>query len=229
MAQLSRAQVASQVAADLANNSSGSISAQDVRDVLTNMADSAIWHDEANSGPTGPEGPQGPAGPAGTNGTNGLDGTDGTDGADGAGLPVGGTTGQIAAKASNADHDVEWVDPATATSDLADGSGRSIGGTQPFDHGYFDALTINGDPVQQGTAQTADSLWGWDQSATTTIGYTLGLGLGFNGTEIVAEIGSNVGGKAGCSQVQNVLQCSQSAYDALSAAEQNDGTFYVIV
>lgn len=37
----------------------------------------------------------------------------GTDGADGEGVPTGGTTGQVLTKATNADHDTEWTDPAT--------------------------------------------------------------------------------------------------------------------
>jgi hypothetical protein len=45
------------------------------------------------SGEAGPQGPQGPTGPSGDD------------------LPVGGTTGQYLAKASNDDRDVEWVSP----------------------------------------------------------------------------------------------------------------------
>jgi hypothetical protein len=40
-------------------------------------------------------------------------GADGADGADGVGVPVGGTTGQRLAKASNADFDTEWSDAGT--------------------------------------------------------------------------------------------------------------------
>jgi len=47
-------------------------------------------------GATGAQGNSGPAGPAG---------------ADGAGVPTGGTTGQVLAKATNADLDTEWTDP----------------------------------------------------------------------------------------------------------------------
>lgn len=49
----------------------------------------------------GPTGPQGPAG---------------ADGADGLGVPSGGTTGQLLAKASNADNDTEWVDASSGSS-----------------------------------------------------------------------------------------------------------------
>lgn len=43
-------------------------------------------------------------------GADGADGAPGADGADGEGVPVGGTTGQVLAKASNTDFDTEWVD-----------------------------------------------------------------------------------------------------------------------
>lgn len=48
--------------------------------------------------------------PAGTS-LVGPAGADGADGADGSGVPAGGTTGQLLAKASETDGDVEWVDP----------------------------------------------------------------------------------------------------------------------
>lgn len=46
-------------------------------------------------------------GPAGA---DGVDGADGADGADGVGVPAGGTTGQVLAKATGTDYDTEWVD-----------------------------------------------------------------------------------------------------------------------
>jgi len=48
---------------------------------------------------------QGPAGPQGVPGQNGATGPAGP------GVPAGGTEGQMLAKASNADHDTEWIDP----------------------------------------------------------------------------------------------------------------------
>lgn len=56
-------------------------------------------------GATGPEGPTGPTGPQGPAGPAGADGADAT-------LPIGGTTGQVLAKASATDGDVEWADVA---------------------------------------------------------------------------------------------------------------------
>ena len=42
--------------------------------------------------------------------TNGKDGVDGQDGQDGVGVPSGGTTEKVLAKASGTDYDTEWVD-----------------------------------------------------------------------------------------------------------------------
>jgi hypothetical protein len=44
------------------------------------------------------------------NGAPGIDGLDGADGTPGASFPAGGTEGQVLAKASGADDDVEWID-----------------------------------------------------------------------------------------------------------------------
>lgn len=62
-----------------------------------------VWvNNGALQGPRGEQGPQGPQGPVGP------------PGAAGAGIPVGGTAGQVLSKASAADHDVEWRNlPAT--------------------------------------------------------------------------------------------------------------------
>ena len=60
-------------------------------------------------GATGPQGPQGIQGPEGPAGQDGAPGQDGADGAPGVGVPTGGTTGQVLAKASSTDYDTEWV------------------------------------------------------------------------------------------------------------------------
>jgi hypothetical protein len=56
-------------------------------------------------------GPAGATGATGATGPQGDPGPTGATGAAGAGVPVGGTTGQILAKASNADRDTTWIDP----------------------------------------------------------------------------------------------------------------------
>ena len=81
-----------------------------------------IKGDTGNTGATGPRGPQGytgpqgntgPQGPQGLKGDTGLTGPAGADGAAGPagqGVPTGGTTGQVLAKASNTNYDTHWVD-----------------------------------------------------------------------------------------------------------------------
>lgn len=54
----------------------------------------------------------------------GADGSDGADGADGQGVPVGGSAGEVLAKASGTDYDTEWVAPSGGG-----GSGDRIEGT----------------------------------------------------------------------------------------------------
>lgn len=58
------------------------------------------------TGPTGATGAQGPVGPAG------ADGAVGATGPAGPGVPMGGTTGQVLAKASATDYATEWVTPS---------------------------------------------------------------------------------------------------------------------
>lgn len=60
-------------------------------------------------GPQGIQGEQGIQGPEGPAGQDGAPGQDGADGAPGVGVPTGGTTGQVLAKASSTDYDTEWV------------------------------------------------------------------------------------------------------------------------
>lgn len=75
---------------------------------------------QGETGPAGPQGPQGvqgiqgPAGPQGLQGETGPAGPQGErglPGADGIGIPPGGSSGQVLAKASASDYSTEWVDP----------------------------------------------------------------------------------------------------------------------
>ncbi len=56
----------------------------------------------------------------------GADGAPGADGADGSGVPVGGTTGQLLAKVSDADGDVGWEDPPAGGGGSGGGGGWTI-------------------------------------------------------------------------------------------------------
>jgi hypothetical protein len=72
-------------------------------------------------GTPGEQGLQGEQGIQGIQGIPGTPGTNGTDGENGAGVPVGGTTGQVLAKVDAADFNTEWVDPPAGT-----GSGGAV-------------------------------------------------------------------------------------------------------
>lgn len=65
-------------------------------------------------GMQGPQGAEGPQGPQGIQGEKGDKGDTGNTGPAGAGLASGGTTGQLASKASDTDYDTEWIDPPTS-------------------------------------------------------------------------------------------------------------------
>ena len=95
------------------------------------------------SGPAGPQGLQGPQGiqgeqgiqgPEGPAGQDGAPGQDGADGAPGVGVPTGGTTGQVLAKASSTDYDTEWVNA---------GGGGEVSSV----NGQTGAVTLDADDV----------------------------------------------------------------------------------
>lgn len=100
--------------------------------------------DDGADGPQGPEGPEGPQGPQGIQGIQGppgddgatgatgatgppgADGADGADGAPGVGVPTGGSTGQVLAKATNTDYDTEWVNDQVGGGGVSDGDKGDI-------------------------------------------------------------------------------------------------------
>lgn len=120
----------------------------------------------ASTGIVGPAGPAGPAGATGPTGPAGVDGADGADGADGVGVPVGGTTGQVLAKASAIDYDTEWVTPSsgggsTPATDIAQESfvRATSSADQTLPTGVltildYDTTTTNNNPVNYTVGST---------------------------------------------------------------------------
>ncbi len=136
---------------------------------------------KGDTGDTGPQGPAGPAGatgatgPTGATGATGPTGADGADGADGEGVPVGGTTGQVLAKASGTDFDTEWVDQtgggtgSVSSDDITDATtvGKAVltatdaatartaigAGTSSFDGAYS---SLTGAPTLADVATSGD-------------------------------------------------------------------------
>lgn len=91
-------------------------------------ADSTVPGPAGPAGDTGPAGPQGDPGPTGAQGPAGATGPAGSPGV---GVPTGGTTGQVLAKASATDYDTTWstvsgggtpTDGSVTTAKLADGA-----------------------------------------------------------------------------------------------------------
>ena len=99
---------------------------QDIQDKIE-----TITEQQGATGPTGATGPQGSQGATGVSGTPGVSGVQGATGSEGPtgatgstgqpgesgeGVPAGGTTGQLLAKATSADFDSEWIDAPTVAS-----------------------------------------------------------------------------------------------------------------
>ena len=83
-------------------------------------------------GPQGPAGPQGPVGPVGPVGAEGPQGEPGAPGEDGAGVPDGGTAGQVLVKASATNKDTTWGDfIATSAGVVVVKHGASAGTARP--------------------------------------------------------------------------------------------------
>lgn len=105
------------------------------------------------AGPGGSTGPTGPSGPSGPAGATGPSGPSGPSGPAGYGLPTGGTTGQVLAKASNSDGVVAWLSPRevltadrsyfvrTDGNDANDGLANTSGGAKKTLQAAYNAIT----------------------------------------------------------------------------------------
>lgn len=119
-------------------------------------------------------------------GRPGPAGADGADGADGAGVPVGGTTGQVLAKASATDNDTEWVDPAGGGGSILD---QLLANTAIGDPGLDAAVSTGstaGSLVALGYFASVASTTFQDQSSSYTVptGRTLVIVQMFAGKDV---------------------------------------------
>lgn len=128
-------------------------------------------------GPQGPQGPEGPEGPQGIQGETGPVGPPGPTGQDGAGVPGGGTSGQMLVKASNDDYDTEWTNvPEAATvswgeigGDIADQTdlGDALGGKSDTGHAHTLAdITDAGNAAALDVGTTAGTVAAGDHAHT---------------------------------------------------------------
>lgn len=82
---------------------------------------------------TGPTGATGATGPTGPTGPTGATGATGPAGADGVGVPTGGTTGQVLAKASATNYDTYWTTVVSSGGDVVGPSSANGGNLVLFD------------------------------------------------------------------------------------------------
>lgn len=109
-------------------------------------------------GPEGPQGPEGDPGPQGDDGVPGADGAPGSDGEPGAGVPTGGTTGQVLAKATGDDYDTEWVTPTGSAGLDADGQPAGYVPTADGDDGWEWAAPTGGSPTRTTSRLDSDTV-----------------------------------------------------------------------
>lgn len=127
---------------------------------------------QGDQGPQGLQGEQGPVGPSGANGVDGATGPQGPQGEQGiqgepgVGVPTGGNTGQVLAKASDNDYDMVWVDQSGGG-----GGGdivlQSIEITTPPNK-----VTYNAGEVFDNTGMLVTAYYNFGLSQTVT-GYTI--------------------------------------------------------
>ena len=112
------------------------------------------------AGPPGPPGPQGREGPQGLRGLRGVEGPAGPTGPAGIGVPAGGSTGQVLAKANNNNYEFEWVNqqgsntPVFTFKNIQVGGQTAISANLPNDSLYIAA----GPGIQLATNSTNKTL-----------------------------------------------------------------------
>jgi hypothetical protein len=191
----------------------------------------------------GADGAQGPAGPAGA---------DGAAGADGVGVPTGGTTGQVLAKASNTNFDAEWVDPGTPLSPLLtemladspralwicdESSGTTL--TDSSGNGYD--LTLSGNYTLQRSpllrTEISKQFVKFDTTGRATRSGNLGISVPWNGDITIcavvlvegnisnpARLFTQAGvGETEATNYQATIQVTNSTYDFIQLWEYGAG------
>jgi hypothetical protein len=94
--------------------------------------------DDGDPGPAGPAGTAGATGATGATGAagpTGATGAAGTQGPPGAGVPTGGTTGQVLAKNTNTDNDTHWVTPVAGVTDRGGSSTSTTNSIASYPNG----------------------------------------------------------------------------------------------
>ena len=126
---------------------------------------------KGETGATGATGPQGETGPAGPTGPQGPQGEKGDDGV---GIPAGGTTGQVLAKASETDYDTEWVNASGGSGGhtILNGSGSAMTQRGKL---QFDGLNVTDDSGNDKTVVTAPTPDYVDEQFNSSKTYSKGM------------------------------------------------------
>ena len=141
---------------------------------------------QGEQGPEGPQGPrgfrgnigpQGPGGKQGDIGPQGPQGPQGEQGEPGVGVPIGGTTGQVLTKKTEADYDTEWTDPQGG------GSGLPEGGTT----GAILTIDTEGNPAWTSSMGWSPNPMGSKTNFTQTVTYNIDTNVSA-GQTFTAEI-----------------------------------------
>lgn len=131
----------------------------------------------------------------GTDGTDGADGATGAAGADGVGVPAGGTTGQVLAKASGTDYDTEWVNQSGGggsgiVETIVAGTGISVDSTDPANPIVSATGGGSGDVV--GPASATDNAVARYDSTTGKLLQNSGITIDDSGNLLVTTSGASV-------------------------------------
>ena len=148
---------------------------------------------------------QGPVGPTGPTGATGPAGATGPQGDPGQGVPVGGTAGQVLAKATATDYDTEWTDAAAGG-----GAVDSVNGQTGVV--VLDATDVGADA--SGTAAAAVTAHEGDVTDAHTIAGVTGLQAALDGKADDADITALDGRVDALEAVDNATQAELDAHAA---------------
>jgi hypothetical protein len=95
----------------------------------------------------------------------------------------------------------------------ATGSGVTAVGTT-----LADILSVSGSDLVADDL-TADKLYGWDDSASKAIGYTIGSGLETDTTTLRAKITSDPSGVTGADAITNIMSLTKAEYNAIGSPD----------
>jgi hypothetical protein len=137
------------------------------------------------------------------------------------------SSGQIVADDPAADRLVFWDDSESKLTYLQAGSGLTISGTTitasggdtvSIDPSASDILTATSGVISADDLG-ADKIYGWDDSESKAIGYTIGSGLETDTTTLKTKITSDPSGVSGADAITNIVSLTQAEYNAIGSPD----------